>query len=220
MKDKRVVVSFAAGVVVAAALGGIYFWFQDVRPTASHLAEVIRPTAGDDDRVVVAGGSLKISSDYGFDMDNPNDHQTANHRDKGRTVNRLEIWSDNNAARTDQFFPSGQVDVDFEYCPDDCSDGSKKHDHVTITAPGGKKLKVSNSDGVHPIGDEAHLNPLLIDHQPNQPGPPKQGTVTQIKISGKLGHTPQPSYACAANGKCHVVVHYWCPSTVEGACKN
>ena len=220
MKDKRVVVSFAAGVVVAAALGGIYFWFQDVRPTASHLAEVIRPTAGDDDRVVVAGGSLKISSDYGFDMDNPNDHQTANHRDKGRTVNRLEIWSDNNAARTDQFFPSGQVDVDFEYCPDDCSDGSKTHDHVTITAPKGKKLKVSNSEGVHPIGDEAHLNPLLIDHQPNQPGPPKQGTVTQIKISGKLDHTPQPSYACAADGKCHVALHYWCPSTVEGACKN
>ena len=208
MKDKRVVVFFAAGFLIAAALGGIYFLIED-----------IKPMSGDDDRVVVAGGSLKISSVYGFDLE-PNDHQTANHRHKGRTVNRLEIWSDDNAARTDQFSVSGQVDVEFEYCPDDCSDSSKTHDHVKITAPSGKKLKVSNSDTIHPIGDEANLNPLLIDHQPNQPGPPKQGTVTQIKISGKLDHTPQPSYACAANGKCHVVLHYWCPSTVEGACKN
>ena len=202
MKDKRVVGIFGAGFLIAAALGGIYFWVED-----------IHPMSGDDDRVVVAGGSLKIGSVYGFDPD-LSDPQKANHKHKGRTVNRLEIWTDDNAARTDQFYVSGQVDVDIEYCPDAACLASSKNDHVTLTAPGGKKLKVSNTDTIHPIGDEAKLNPLLIDHRPSQ------GRVKQIVISGKLDHTPQPSYACAASGKCHVVLHYWCPTDGDGDCTN
>jgi|ERR1035437_5474104 hypothetical protein len=205
---ERPVVVFFAGFLIAAVLGlgGVYVWRQ------THSGP--RPT-GDDDPIVVAGGSLKIGSRYGFELDSSS-HQKANHKHKGRTVDRIEIWSDDNAPRTDQFFASGRVDVDIEYCPDLCVDSGQKHDHVTFTAPNGKKLMVS-SDTSHPIGDEANLNPILIDHQPNQPN---QGRVKQIVVSGKLDHTPLPFYPCAANGKCHVVLHYGCPTTGEDDCKN
>jgi hypothetical protein len=168
----------------------------------------MQPLAGDDDPIVVAGGSLTIRSKYGFEMDNGN-HQKARHKHKSRTLQRLEIWTDSTAPQpTDEFYARGNVTVDFEYCPDDCSNNALPHDHVVFETPNGKNLKVS-SDKSHPIGDEANLNPVWIDHQPNQPGPPKQGTVKQVILSGDLDHTPTNPYVCV-QGRCQVELHYWC----------
>jgi hypothetical protein len=208
MNDKKEnpVIGYLAGFLIAAALGGAYILL--VGPIGPS-----RPT-GDDDPIVVAGGSLKIGSRFGFDPD-LSDHQKATHKDKNRTVRRLEIECDASGQRCDEFYVSGKVNVDIEYCPDDCKDTTKKPDIVTFNSPNGKKLTVSNSDTSHPIGDEAKLNSNLIDHQPNQPN---QGRVKQIIVSGDLDHTPDPSYPCKG-GLCKVTLHYWCGSNVVNACK-
>src|ERR1035437_1645552 len=104
MKDKRVI-GFFVGLLVAAALGGIYVLVKGP----------IGPMSGDDDRVVVAGGSLKILSFYGFETDSAGNRWRANHIHQNRIVNRLEIEYNDQGPLREQFDVKGPVMVDIEY---------------------------------------------------------------------------------------------------------
>jgi hypothetical protein len=189
MKDKRVIGYFAAGLLTAAALYGIYI--------------LVHPMAGgDDEPIVVAGGSFEIGSRYGFV--NVDAHH-ASHKHKGRGVTRIDIlYNDKTKGPGYKEFDAKQGDmtVGIEYVP---KDSSKPHDTVTFsTDKGGNSLAISNAPKCPGIGDEVDANSTTIVHQPD-------GTVGQITVSGsKLDPTPDPKGYPCDNGKCQVVVHYFC----------
>src|ERR1017187_973560 len=84
MKDKRVVGYFVAGLLTAAALCGIYVWIKG----PVHLGPDWKTLTGDDDPIIVAGGSLDIRSKVGFAKDSP---PKAHHSDKNRTLTKILI---------------------------------------------------------------------------------------------------------------------------------
>jgi hypothetical protein len=189
MLDKRVVGFFVAGLLTAAAAYAIYAHVWD--------------RSGDDDPIVVAGGSLEIGSRYGFDPD-PGSHNNANHSYKSSVLNHITVLY--NAAGVpayDDFSVTGQVQVDIAYkCKGTCA--GTPDDTVTFhTDANGKNLTISSK---YPIG-------------PTNPGtkqlthPKADWTVNQITVTG------HPSYPCYS-GKCQVVLRYVCGSIVPGACKN
>jgi hypothetical protein len=205
MKDKRVVVSFAAGVVVAAALGGIYFLVEDIHPTASHLVEDIHPTASDDDRVVVAGGSLEIQSLNGCAR-NTNGTYTAIHIDKNRIVTGGNIIIDGKPLPPGSW-PVGPIKFEIAYCAGACKPNTPD-DLITVeTDSNGKRLRFTNTNLAHKLGDEAAAapDPKNIVHQPDT------GKVMRIRdvLSNK-------NYPCT-NGLCSILATYHCD--VKGDCK-
>src|ERR1039457_1836670 len=116
MKDKRVVVFFAAGFLIAAALGGIYFLIEDNKPRS-----------GDDDRVVVAGGSFNIQSLYGFEKETP---LIAIHKHKKRTVTGGDIIIDGKPLPPGSW-PVGRIKFEIAYCASACNPDTPD-DKITI----------------------------------------------------------------------------------------
>src|SRR5664279_3619965 len=133
MKDKRVIGYFAAGFLIAVALGGIYVLVKGP----------IGPMSGDDDRVIVAGGSLRLDSRHRFIRD-PQDKQRAIHIHPWRTVAAVEVFYwDGKLAHAD--LPGGPVKVEIDYCKGanfTCANPNIPDDVVTLetTLPNGTGL--------------------------------------------------------------------------------
>ena len=192
MKDKRVVVFFAAGFLIAAALGGIYFLIEDNKPRS-----------GDDDRVVVAGGSLVIGSQFGFKRDTAT---VAIHKHKKRKVTGGDIIIDG-VPLLPGSWPVGPIQFEIAYCAGNCNP-DKPDDKITIlTDSDATHLRASNTNSAHGLGDEAATapDPKKIIHEP------KEGKVKQIK-DVLNNHT----YPCT-NGLCSVLPTYHCD--VIGDCQ-
>jgi hypothetical protein len=202
---------FVAGFVVAALLAGVYILRKGpIQPFAG----------GDDEPIVVAGGSFEVGSHNGFAKD-PQDPKKADHQDKGRNVTRIDVlYNDATTGPGYQEFlvdKGGDIRVDIDYVP---KDTPKPHDTVTFTTQnGGKELGITNCSGCPPIGGEVNSASTTIVHQP------PDGTVGQITVSGKFNPAPAPANAgpfSCVNGKCQVVLHYWCKSggPHDSDCKN
>ena len=188
MKDKRVVVFFAAGFLIAAALGGIYFLIED-----------IKPMSGDDDRVVVAGGSLVIGSQFGWKQD-PQDPFVANHKHQKRKVTGgVIIFNDGQPHY--HSWTGGRIEFEIAYCNGICADVNNPDDKVTIkTDPDATHLRVFNTNRYHKLGDEAQAapDPTTINHQPDW----RVNRIRDVVNNNK-------DYKCD-NGKCSVLPLYHC----------
>ena len=200
MKERPVVVFFAGFLIAAVlGLGGVYVWRQ------THSGP--RPT-GDDDPIVVAGGSFEIGSLRGFDPALGIDHRRANHIDTTRVLNRVEVLYNKPASAGDdggpayaEIIPDSQhpVKIAFAYCPNKCANATPD-DTITFTADSDhKNLAVSNGDQNHPIGNIPAKSKRF-----------RHGQNWQVNgISVTVGTSPKTDYLCD-NGKCQVVLHYNC----------
>ena len=199
---------FVAGFVVAALLAGIYVWRKSPMKPFS---------GGDDEPIVVAGGSLEIGSRNGFDPDAGGDLNKAHHTQKHRSVNRVEVLynnpdkpgQDGGPAYT-EIIPSQPqlVMIDITYCKNKCA--STPDDTVTFNTDGNSQnLGVSNSDKNRPIGK---INPgsKKVKHVE------ANWQVNQISVT--VGSSPKTDYPCD-NGKCQVVLHYYCPTLGPTDCQ-
>src|ERR1017187_6210775 len=194
----KVVGVFVAGLLTVAALYGIYVWHRG--PS--------RP-GGDDDPIIVAGGSMHIGSLYGFDQDSTLDphghHPQANHKHKTRYLNRVEVLYNNPKPAKPADPPEGPAYADVPvkrpvtieivyHCSDPSKCGTEPDDTVVFrTDPSGQNLSVKNSSGTNPIGDEVPNGSTPLKHQPDT------RTVTKITVNSN-------PYLCD-NGKCQVVLH-------------
>ena|ERR1035437_1805121 len=191
MKDKRVIGYFAAGLLTAAALYGIYVLVHPM-------------TGGDDEPIVVAGGSLDIGSINGWKKD-PQDSTgyTALHKHTKRKVSVGLIGAD--GAPVSPVLPAGPTHLEIAYCKDLNCDPDKPDDKITVkTKSDGTRLTLSSSitNKDNKIGDEADAadasGSTTISHQPHE------WHVTRIRdiIHGKdyTVHT----------GICQIVLIYHC----------
>jgi hypothetical protein len=203
MKDMRTIVFFVAGFVVAALLAGIYIWHNGPPPP--------NKAGGDDEPIVVAGGSFEIGSHNGFAPPSGADHHQTNHNHTNRKVTRIDILYNYNDPKTgpdyQEFIVPDQEDVSvsIEYLSGGCKSPSTGDKVTFATHHGGKEFGITNDKNCPPIGDEVDANPKVtkIIHQPTG------GKVGQITVVGKVVPDPDPKgYSC--NGKCQVVLHYWC----------
>ena len=177
MKDKRTIVSFVLGFVVAALPAGIYGWQKGIF------------RANDDEPIVVAGGSLDITSVNGWGK-NPNSN-TANHNHTKSTINSIEILYGY------EKLPGGRVELEIAYCPGVCANVNNPDDKVTIkTDADGTHLTISNSNPQHKMGDEG--GSTTISHQP-----------PNWKVNRIRDVVNSRDYACDS-GKCQVRLNYHC----------
>src|ERR1035441_5675914 len=112
MKDKRVVGYFVAGLLTAAALCGIYVWIKG----PVHFGPHWKTRTGDDDPIIVAGGSLDISSRVGFAQDNPGQ---AHHKEPGRKLTGIVVIY-NGGNDVANLSVKGPTTVAFAYCYTTC----------------------------------------------------------------------------------------------------
>jgi hypothetical protein len=178
---------FAAGLLTMAALGGTFVLVKD-----------IHRTSGDDDRVIVAGGSLTIGSQYGWVKDTS---FVANHKHKRRTVTGGVILYNDGGPRY-QNWSGGPIEFEIAYCNGTCSNVNIPDDKVTIkTDADAKHLRVFNTNQDHKLGDEADAaaaaGSTSFDHQPDW---------KVNRIRDVVNHI---DYKCD-NGKCSVFPLYHC----------
>src|ERR1035437_191572 len=196
MKDKRVIGYFAAGLLTAAALYGIYVLVHPM-------------TVGDDEPIVVAGGSLDIGSINGWEKD-PKDSYVANAKHRNRKVTGGVIMYNDGVPRS-QPLSGGPIKFEIAYCPaphpgDKCADPNKPDDKITIsTYPDTTHLSVSNTNKYHKMGDEADAanaaKSTTISHQPDW----KVNRIRDVVHNNK-------DYPCVT-GPCSVVLIYHCDNT-------
>ena len=165
----RNVAYFAAGVLAAAALYGIYVKLAGRGSMTS-----------DDDPIVVAGGSLNIDSTFGFQRD---DKYNAHHAHPTRKLIGVGVYYNEGTNTKPQPILNGATTIEFAFCPSigGCANGvNHPDDKITLkTNSGGQQLTVSNTQGTtYGIGDEAQASPLHIMHQP----PDRR--VWQITVNG------------------------------------
>src|ERR1035437_4390416 len=147
--------SIAVGFLIAVALGGIYVL-------------VVGPgkPVGDDDPIVVAGGSFEIGSLKGFNKDPGGDPNKAIHTEPARYLNRVEVLynkpaiagGDEGGPAYAKIVPDSQksVTIDIDYCPNKCV--GTANDVITFNANlSDQNLGVANSDKNLPIGDSEVL---------------------------------------------------------------
>ena len=182
MKDKRVVGYFVAGLLTAAALCGIYVWIKG----PVHFGPHWKTLTGDDDPIIVAGGSLDIRSKVGFARDSS---KPAHHLDNNRRMIGVLIV---HKGGLDYQAVTEPTTVDFAYCQNACGSSD---DTITFTANPGELL-VSNARGT--IGDEAGGNSHFSHQPPNW-------TLNQITVASK-------PYFCGKKGDpCLAIMVYHKP---------
>ena len=191
MTDKRSIGIFAAGLLTAAALYGIYVWFHPM-------------TGGDDEPIVVAGGSLDLESLNGWKKD-PQDPSgyTAIHNHTKRRVTIGSIGY-NNGAPVTKPLPAGRTKLELAYCSGPC-DPNIPDDKVTVwTEASGNKLRVTNTNQNHKMGDEADAaaaaGSTTISHLPLDWHVVRIRDVVQV---------PNVDYV-PADPRCHIVLIYHC----------
>lgn len=178
------------GIAVGSALlaaGMVYF----LRP---------KPLAGDDDPIIVSGGSMRIVTKSANKLQR--DGNELKHVDGStRYVSSIDVFYHDNTGFGFVSLTAGngqQVNIDMPYCPQ--SDCRGPRDTVTFYTDGSSYAKFKNSPsgvGASPIGGEASTS-NAVDHAPDWH---IQGF--SIAIGGGLA---QP-YSCV-DGKCFVIIHY------------
>jgi hypothetical protein len=189
---------FVAGFVVAALLAGVYILRKGpIQPFAG----------GDDEPIVVAGGSLDLASLNGWKKETPPPagypYTAIQKHTKRQLTIGLIVY--NNGAPVVQPLPAGQMKLEIAYCNGVCSDLNNPDDKVTVwTDANGNKLRVSNTNSQHQIGDEADAatasGSTTISHQPDW----KVNRIRDVVHSA--------DYPCA-NFKCQIVLVYHCDNS-------
>ena len=175
----RVMGYFAAGLLTAAALYGIYALVSAVFHN--------KAASGDDDPIIVAGGSLDISSRVGFAKD---DKGKAHHLDKGRKLTGVVVIY-NGGNDVANVGAGKKPAVAFAYCYAKCPP-SGADDTITFKADP-SNLSVANS--LKTIGDEAD-GKQQFTHQPTT------GTLSKITVNNT-------DYPCGPKGTiCMAVMVY------------
>ena len=188
---------FVAGFVVAALLAGIYVWRKGpIKPFAG----------GDDEPIVVAGGSLDFASLNGWkkDTNDPNGY-TAIHKHPKRTVTIGLIVYNNNGAPVVQQLPAGHMELEIAYCNGTgaCNLNNPDDKVIIRTDSDGSHLRVINNNSQHKIGEEADdadaHHSTTISHQPDF-------KIHQIR---DVVNNPNQPYHCD-NFKCQIVLVHYC----------
>lgn len=149
--DKRAAGFFAAGFLTAAALFKINAWLRKSQQ---------RILTNDDDVIVVAGGSLKMSSKLGRKF-NPgsNPNEAVQENDKA-ILTAIDIWytTDAHSGQADIHYPdrihplNRPTTITIDYQKDPLDANPSLNDSVTIsTNASGQGIKVSNTSNTYPI---------------------------------------------------------------------
>jgi len=128
----------------------------------------IHTVNGDDDPIIVSGGSMNIRSKYGF-QEHDGDVYTADHVHRHRVLQSIDIWYGPGSLQYDPIDAgtiNGKFSVAFTYCPDrSCI----AHDTVSVNVDDQHYgLNIANPGGTYGIGQEAGSSPgkKSISHQP------------------------------------------------------
>ena len=200
---------FLGGLVLAALGFGAYLLFVDIR-------------SGDDDPIVVAGGSLRIGARKGFEQ-NAKSTRQADHKHKKRVLEHIQVLYNpgpmGGPALADLVFGKA-VTVVIDYCnPNNVDCLTSPDDVVTFaTDASGQNLNVISSTGLGP-GAEIDGNGQ-ITHLP------ANFLIKQFVITGVTA-TDTPSlcersictFPCS-DGKCSATLFYHCNLSGADACKN
>jgi hypothetical protein len=161
----------------------------------------IVPTSGDDDPIIVSGGSLDITSTVGFQQYDNVPYQ-ANHLHTRRKLVSVDVRYGAGAAQFDTIYANsinGPIDITVNYCQDmPCTNTSPQEQVIFRVNGGHNNLFISNQGGPSGIGTEADGGKRNIHHMPDT------WHVIRIDVA-----PISRSYQCVG-GICGMVLHYYC----------
>ncbi|HXS95504.1 MAG TPA: hypothetical protein VN736_12955 [Candidatus Limnocylindrales bacterium] len=158
------------------------------------------PFSGDDDPIIVSGGSLTIQSRFGLKEHGGNAYW-ADHAHTKRKLREVDISYGTTSQMTDsQTVSSGPYTVALTYCPDSTCASSET---VTFAVDNHRQnLNVQNAGGSSGVGAEANSNGKYINHVPTT------WHVYKIRAGAK-------TYPCDSSSayQCQAILYYHCGTT-------
>jgi hypothetical protein len=184
-------------IVAAAAAGAVTALIVSLLSVKILVNKAIAPAGSDDEPILMAGGSMYISTPVGPDDFAPSGDDLQ-HQNTTRYVTKVEVRDANDVVYSYPFNGNNQAKIDVEFCKNCASD---KETVTFVTGAQNNQGLIVHSDGSK-MAHSIHLLPHLWVHRHHQ----KQ--IQSITVSGST--TTSPAKITCTDGDCLLTIHY-CP---------